>query len=108
MSNQLNVLEFFKEFPTDDACLHHLMITRFGETLDCPKCGKNSKFHRVKKRPVYACQWCAFQISPMVDTPFENSRTPLQKWFYAMYLFTTSRHGVPAKELQRQLSVTYK
>ena len=25
-----------------------------------------------------------------------------------MYLFTTSRHGVPAKELQRQLSVTYK
>lgn len=25
-----------------------------------------------------------------------------------MYLFTTSRHGVPAKELQRQLGVTYK
>jgi transposase-like protein len=44
----------------------------------------------------------------MVGTPFENSRTPLQKWFYAMYLFTTSRHGVPAKELQRQLSLTYK
>jgi hypothetical protein len=44
----------------------------------------------------------------MVGTPFERSHTPLQKWFYAMYLFTTSRHGVPAKELQRQLSVTYK
>ena len=44
----------------------------------------------------------------MAGTPFERSRTPLQKWFYAMYLFTTSRHGVPAKELQRQLGVTYK
>jgi transposase-like protein len=44
----------------------------------------------------------------MVDTPFERSRTSLQKWFFAMYLFTTSRHGVPAKELQRQLGVTYK
>jgi transposase-like protein len=44
----------------------------------------------------------------MVGTPFESSRTSLQKWLYAMYLFTTSRHGVPAKELQRQLSVTYK
>jgi transposase-like protein len=44
----------------------------------------------------------------MVGTPFERSRTPLQKWFYAMYLFTTSRHGVPAKELQRQLGITYK
>ena len=44
----------------------------------------------------------------MVGTPFAKSRTPLQKWFYAMYLFTTTRHGVSAKELQRQLGVTYK
>jgi hypothetical protein len=44
----------------------------------------------------------------MAGTPFEKSRTSLRKWFYAMYLFTTSRHGVPAKELQRQLGVTYK
>jgi len=108
MNKGLNVLDFFKQFPDDESCLHHLMVTRFGEVMDCPKCGKNSKFHRVKKRPVYSCQWCAYQISPMVDTPFAKSSTPLQKWFYAMYLFTTSRHGVPAKELQRQLSVTYK
>ena len=44
----------------------------------------------------------------MVGTPFERSSTPLQKWFYAMYLFTTTRNGVAAKELQRQLGVTYK
>jgi transposase-like protein len=44
----------------------------------------------------------------MAGTPFAKSRTALTKWFYAMYLFTTSRHGVPAKELQRQLGVTYK
>src|SRR5271154_6589966 len=108
MDKPLNILEFFKEFPTDEFCLNHLMITRYGESLDCPKCGKNGKFHKVTKRPVYACQWCGHQISPMAGTPFERSSTPLQKWFYAIYLFTTSRHGVPAKELQRQLSVTYK
>jgi transposase-like protein len=44
----------------------------------------------------------------MAGTIFERSHTPLQKWFYAMYLFAMSRHGVPAKEIQRQLSVTYK
>jgi hypothetical protein len=32
----------------------------------------------------------------------------LQLWFYAIHLFTTTRHGVSAKELQRQLGVTYK
>jgi hypothetical protein len=51
----------------------------------------------------------AGHIHPMVGTPFERSSTPLQKWFYAMHLFTASRHGVPAaKELLRQLGVAYK
>ena len=46
--------------------------------------------------------------SPDGRHALERSRTPLQKWFYALYLFTTTRHGVSAKELQRQLGVTYK
>lgn len=103
-----SVLQFFERFPNDDACLDHLWSVRFADQGECPKCAKPSKFHRVKKRPVYECAWCGFQISPMAGTPFEKSHTPLQKWFYAMYLFTTTRHGVSAKELQRQLSVTYK
>lgn len=108
MTKTLSVREFFDLFPSDDACLEYLMRARFGESLDCPKCGKHGKFHRIRRHPAYECAWCGFEIFPMVGTPFEKSHTPLQKWFYAMYLFTTSRHGVPAKELQRQLSVTYK
>jgi transposase-like protein len=84
------------------------MKVRYGHTVECPKCGKTGTFARLKKMPAYACPWCGHHIHPMAGTPFERSHTPLQKWFYAMYLFTTSRHGVPAKELQRQLSVTYK
>lgn len=102
------VQEFFKQFPDDNTCLDHLMKVRFGERVKCPKCSKKGKFHKIKKMPAYGCQWCGHHIHPMVNTPFQNSQTPLQKWFYAMYLFTTSRHGVPAKELQRQLGVTYK
>ena len=108
MSKQISVIEFFEQFPTDDSCLEHLMNVRFGKEFECPKCKKDSKFHRIAKRPVFGCQYCGHQISPMAGTPFARSSTPLQKWFYAIYLFTTSRHGVPAKELQRQLSVTYK
>jgi transposase len=108
MEKSFGVQEFFNRFPDDDACLAHLMKTRFGEELDCPRCGRHAKFYKLKKQPLYVCQWCGHHIHPMVGTPFERSRTPLQKWFYAMYLFTTSRHGVPAKELQRQLGVTYK
>jgi len=103
----LNVQQFFKMFSDDDVCLEHLFNTRFGAEYGCPKCGEIGKFRRLSKIPAYTCN-CGHHIHPMVGTPFENSRTPLQKWFYAMYLFTTSRHGVPAKELQRQLGVTYK
>ena len=108
MAQTFTYLDFFKRFPDDDACLEHLMHVRYGEQLDCPKCGKTGKFHRVRKRPVYQCAWCGHQVSPMAGTPFERSHTPLQKWFYAMYLFSITRHGVSGKELQRQLGVTYK
>ena len=98
---------FFKKFPDDDACLDYLMEQKYGRTLDCSKCGKRGKFHRIKRHPAYECAWCGHEIYPMVGTMFFRSHTPLQKWYYAIYLFTTSRHGVAAKELQRQLGVSY-
>ena len=108
MAKAPTIHDFFKKFPTDEACLEHLMMLRFGNPVYCPKCGAEGQFAKLKKLPAYACPTCGHHIHPMVGTPFERSRTPLTKWFYAMYLFTTTRHGVPAKELQRQLSVTYK
>jgi len=108
MAKGPGVQDFFRRFPDDTACLEHLMALRFGNPLYCPKCGTEGQFAKLKKLPAYACPSCGHHIHPMVGTPFERSHTPLQKWFYAMYLFTTTRHGVPAKELQRQLSVTYK
>jgi hypothetical protein len=101
--------QFQAEYPDDAACLDKIMLMTYGGTrLKCPHCEKQSKFHRIEKRRAYACQECGHHIYPCVETIFEKSRTPLTKWFYAMYLFTASRHGVPARELERQLGVTYK
>jgi len=107
MPKMPTVQDFFRNFPDDDTCLEHLFKIRFGDEATCPKCGEIGKFRRLRKMPAYTCN-CGHHIHPMVGTPFHKSRTPLQKWFYAMYLFTSSRHGVSAKELQRQLGVTYK
>ena len=100
--------QFLDEYPTDEACLDKIMGMKFGPTPSCPGCGADTKFHRITKRRAYACQHCGHHVYPCVVTPFEKSRTPLQKWFFAMYLFTSSKHVVPAKELERQLGVTYK
>ena len=101
--------EFQKMYPNDESCLRQIMTARYGGTeLDCPKCGAFGKFYRMTKERGYVCQHCGHHLFPCVGTPMERSRTPLHKWFYAMFLFTSSRHGVAAKELERQLGVTYK
>ena len=102
------VRDFFKQFPNDHACLEYIMKVRFGLESECSKCGKQTNFSRVASQRAYVCQWCGNHFYPCVGTPFVDSRTPLQFWFYAIYLFAQNRSGVSAKELQRQLGVTYK
>jgi transposase len=99
---------FFKQFPDDEACLAHLFAVRFGQGFACPSCERPSNWYRIKAGRAYSCQWCGHHLHPTVGTPFEQTRTPLQLWFYAVHLFTTTRHGVSGKELERQLGVTYK
>ncbi len=101
--------EFQQQFPDDEACLKRIMTERYGGTeLDCPKCGVFSKFYRMTKDRGYVCQHCGHHLHPTVGTPMERTHLPLHKWFYAMLLFSTSRHGVAAKELERQLDIPYK
>lgn len=107
MKTSFTIKDFFKAFPDDDACLQHLFKVRFGDNPACPKCGKSGLFHRLAKLPAWSCN-CGHHLHPMAGTPFERTRTPLQKWFYVMFMFTTTRNGVSAKEIQRQIGCTYK
>ncbi len=104
----LTTAQFFRKYPDDETCLQHLFDVRFGQGFACPSCERPSNWYRIKAERAYSCQWCGYHLHPTVGTPFEATRTPLQFWFYAIHLFTTTRHGVSAKELQRQLGVTYK
>ncbi len=100
--------QFQDRFPTEESCLEHLMRVRYGDRHDCEKCGRDAHFYRVAKRRSYACEYCGHQVYPTAGTPFDRTRTPLRDWFFVMFLFVTSRNGVAAKEVERQLGVTYK
>ena len=108
MAKTYTVFDFHRDYPDSAACLDKLMDVRVGLRSPCARCERDTRFSRIRNRRAYQCQWCGHQIYPCVGTIFERSRTPLRKWFYAIYLFASSRHGVPAKELERQLGVTYK
>ncbi len=104
---RFTITEFRATYPNEDACLDKIFELRF-TNLVCPKCESDNKFTRVHNRRSYQCPNCGFQLYPCKDTIFEKSTTPLTYWFYAIYLQTTTRNGVAAKELERQLSVCYK
>jgi transposase len=108
-ADKFTVKAFFARFPDDDACLQHIMEVRYGLRHTCAKCGVvDATFHKLASRPAYSCAHCGAHTYPCAGTIFQDSRTPLTSWFYAIYLFVVTRHGVSAKEIERQLGVTYK
>jgi transposase len=101
--------QFQEEYPNDAACLARIMETQYGgDVTECQVCQRRTKFHPMGKRRAYACQDCGHHIYPCAGTIFHKSSTKLSIWFFAMYLMTSTRHGVAAKEIQRQTGVTYK
>ena len=91
------IKQFQGEFPNDDVCLDYIFNKKYGVT----------GYYRIKGRKSYANAQ-GEQLHPLKDTIFEKSSTPLTLWLYAIFLVSQSKNGVSAKELQRQLGVTYK
>jgi transposase len=101
--------DFNRQFPDDEACFEHLRESRFPDGVAyCQTCKQERKHHRIKGRPVCACDECLTQISPMAGTIFEHTSTSLRLWYYAMYLMASTRCGISAKQIQRETGVTYK
>jgi transposase-like protein len=109
-----SVTEFLREFPDDAACLEHLWRTRHspdGEHAYCPKCNEDQRFKRyatAQGRQSWTCTACGHHVHPTAGTIFAKSSTSLRLWFHAMYLMTSTRCGISAKQLERELGVHYK
>ncbi|MGH3007183.1 MAG: IS1595 family transposase [Gaiellaceae bacterium] len=110
----MSLMEFMREFPDDETCLRHVWRERYapdGEHAFCQRCETERVFKRYKtaqKRPAWFCSACGFRVHPLMGTIFERSSTSLHLWFYTMYLITSTRCGISAKHLERELGVTYK
>jgi transposase-like protein len=95
-------------FPDDAACLDYLVTQLYPDGIYCPTCNRVTKHHRENGRPSYECQFCGHHEHPMKGTIFEGSPTSLKLWFDAIYLMASTRCGISAKQLEREIGVTYK
>lgn len=112
--SQYTLMDFMREFPDDDACLDYLWRTRYapdGKHTICPRCDRERafvKYATTQQRQSWTCTGCGWHLHPTAGTIFHKSSTSLHLWFYAMYLMTSTRCGISAKQLERELGVTYK
>src|SRR5437870_3534151 len=112
--SEYSLMEFMRDFPDDATCLDWLWRNRCskdGENAYCPKCKDSRRFVKYatdQRRQSWTCTTCGKHVHPTAGTIFHKSATSLQLWFYAMYLMTSTRCGISAKQLERELGVTYK
>lgn len=92
-----------KDFPTEAVCLEFLFDAQHSRECSC-----GGTYKPVKGRKQYQCSKCRFQIAPTAGTIFHKSDTPLTLWFKAILAFSNAKSGISAKELERDLEVTYK
>ncbi len=59
-------------------------------------------------RQSWTCTGCGHHVHPTAGTIFAKSSTSLRLWFHAMYLMTSTRCGISAKQLERELGVSYR
>ncbi|EKD86528.1 MAG: ISSpo3, transposase [uncultured bacterium] len=108
MNKKFSLNNFLKKYPNDEACLMEIYRKRYPKGVNCMGCKRLTKYYPLKGRTTFSCGFCATQLSPLTDTIFEKSAVSLRLWFYAMFLMVKTRSGISAKQLERELGVSYK
>jgi hypothetical protein len=102
------IADFNRDFPNDDACLEYIKNLIYPNGIVCRNCKVVRLHHRLTKRKAYSCDSCGTHVYPLAGTIFEKSRSSLKSWLYAMFLMSSTRTGISAKQLERELGCTYK
>jgi transposase-like protein len=104
-----SILEFQKEFSTDEKCREYLEQQRWNGTPACPFCG-SLNVCRLKTRKLFKCREkeCRKQFTVLVGTIYQDTKLPLTKWFLATYILSVHSKGISSLQLASWLDVTQK
>jgi transposase-like protein len=98
----MKILDFYKEFPTEQSCKIKFFEERKSKGITCKKCGNDSHYWK-KKREQWECKSCHYRTTLKSGTVMENSKLSYLTWFIAMHLITSTTKSFSAKEVQKQL-----
>jgi len=99
----MDLIEFEKEFSTEEQCVAYLFKLRWPEGYRCPRCESEKawQINEVK----YKCQSCGYQSTVIAGTIFQDTHKPLTLWFRAIWYVTSQKNGASAMSLQKILGL---
>jgi transposase-like protein len=100
----MTLKDFIANFTTEDQCRTYWKVLKESNGVSCQKCGSTILVWRAK-RWEWHCRQCKSTTTLRTGTIMEHSNLPFQKWFLAMYLMTSTKKGISALEMQRQLGM---
>lgn len=106
-------IDIMKTLHDTKSCREFLENYRWQGVPICPHCNCKSEHHYKLKNKgefngLYKCKHCKKRFTVTIGTMFEGSKVPLEKWFLAIYIFTSHKKGLSSLQLSRHLNVTQK
>jgi hypothetical protein len=91
----------------EDAARAYLEAKLWPDGPICPHCGIIGEAFRLNgettRKGLWKCSACREPFTVTVGTIFEDSHIPLHKWLFAIYLMCSSKKGMSAHQLWRNL-----
>ena len=102
----ISLVELARMFPDEDAARNWFesILWKDGKRV-CPRCRSEKTRKCSHAKMPYRCSDCRKYFSVKTGTAMENSKLPLLKWVYAIYLDLTSLKGVSSMKLHRDLGI---
>lgn len=91
----------------EDAARKYLESKLWPDGPVCPHCGVIGEAYKLEgettRKGLYKCSGCREPFTVTIGTIFEDSHIPLHKWLFAIYLMCSSKKGISAHQLWRNL-----
>ncbi|MGX5688037.1 7TM diverse intracellular signaling domain-containing protein [Arcticibacter tournemirensis] len=98
MSTEVDFEEFSKTYPDRDACFSLLADLKWKSGFVCRKCG-NTNFCGGHLPYSRRCTKCRYDESVIANTILQNSRIPVNKAFYMIFLIYSTKGRISSHRL---------
>lgn len=98
MSAEVNFAEFSKTYPDRESCFGLLAELKWKEGYICRKCGNT---HHCAGHLPYSrrCTKCGYDESVITNTILQNTRIPVNKAFYIIFLIYTTKGKISSYKI---------